>query len=403
MRGKRTVYLSGRMKRDFSLAALAALALAVIGVVLIFASLNPKPPERPKPVETAAADGCTQSLGRWNALEARLIRMAALAGDVGSRCRLLTCPELDCGKLEDLRGAVSALIGALQSVAATPAAITSPGESPACGAVVAPLAKRLSPGLKSAHDTLDLCAARATCKSLRGRVAGGAELGGLLDHIGAEADRIEQLAESLRLAESPPVAINLDLSTYSAGDAMEARIDAGRNRCLAQGGVLGIYSDTGMSALSDRPLSQDGVNGSGQTRLLLETPQSPGRYLLAVTSPSDPQRALGSAAFAVDGARHGCSGFAGRWETDRGVLTASVRRGVLRATYRRPGAVKPGFLTGQVKGRHFHGSWVSELGSGGAHLVLSSGGERFLGTAGDKPGVEDGIGLWRGHCLAARP
>jgi hypothetical protein len=75
----------------------------------------------------------------------------------------------------------------------------------------------------------------------------------------------------------------------------------------------------------------------------------------------------------------------------------------LRATYRRPGAVKPGFLTGQVKGRHFHGSWVSELGSGGAHLVLSSGGERFLGTAGDKPGVEDGIGLWRGHCLAARP
>jgi hypothetical protein len=43
------------------------------------------------------------------------------------------------------------------------------------------------------------------------------------------------------------------------------------------------------------------------------------------------------------------------------------------------------------------------LGSGGAHLVLTGDGERFLGTAGDKPGVEDGIGLWRGHCLGTRP
>ena len=403
MRGRRKVHVSGRMKRDFSRAILSAAALATIGFVLVYAALNPRPPPSPEGEPTSVtADSCTQSLARWSALEGTLTHATVLAADIGARCRLLTCPDIDCTGLQDLRGAVITLMDVLQAISTAPSAVTDRTESSACGAVVAPLAKRLAPGLRDAHEALDLCAVHASCAVLRSGRKGAEDMGGLLEQVRAQADQIETLSARLRLAESPAVAITLDLVTYAAGDAMEARVDPSRNRCLAQGGIVGIYADKGLSALSDPPVSQEPVTSSGQAKLWLEAPQTPGRYLVAVTGKTGSGRALGSTPFAVERPRSGCSGFAGRWETDRGTLLASVRRGVLRATYRRPGAVKPGFLTGQVKGRHFHGTWLSELGSGGAHLVLNATGDRFLGTAGDNPAEEDGAGLWRGLCLTAR-
>jgi hypothetical protein len=399
MRFRRKVHLSERMRRNFPRAILAAMALAGLGIVLVYAALSPRPPPPPKlPSSSVTADSCTQSLAQWAALEATLTHATALAADLGARCRLLTCPDTDCGSLQDLGAAVAGLMAGLQIVVAAPQSVTDRSESTACGAVIAPLARRLEPGLKGAHEALDLCAAQAHCSALRGVREG---LGGpIAEQLRAGAARLERISRALRLGESPAVTIALDLTTYMAGDAMAIDIDPSRNRCLAQGGVAGIYADRGLSALSDPPLAQAPVMALG--RLLMEAPAAPGRYLVAVTGQGAPGRALGSRPFAVEGQRSGCSGFAGRWETDRGILTASVRHGVLRGTYRHPGAVQPGFLTGRVKGRHAHGTWVSELGSGGAHLVLNETGDRFLGTAGSKPGEEDGAGLWRGHCLLSK-
>jgi hypothetical protein len=395
-------YVSGRMKRDFRRAILVGTVVAMGGFLLVHAALNPpKPKMAGGPIGPLPPATCNATLAAWKALSESVVRASAQVSDTGARCRLLSCPEVDCAALLDLRGTVASLAGTLNNLGAAPASLVAGHESVACGAVVSPLAARLAPGLGEARKVLDVCAERATCEALRGGHGADDDLVGPAA-LEAGAARIAADTKALQIAESPAPKIALDQTRYAGGDAIQARIDPARNRCLASGGMVGVFPDPGGGALPSSPSAPVSLAAGGAQSLLLEAPLHAGRYLVAVTG----QRSAGplnSAPFDVEAPRSGtCNGFAGRWETDRGVLTASVRHGVLRGTYRRGSALRPGFLIGQVKDRHFHGSWTSELGAGGAHLVLTRDGDRFVGTAGSHPGAEDGAGLWRGSCTPTK-
>jgi hypothetical protein len=386
------------MKRDFWRAIMVGAVVAMGGVLLVHAGLNPPKKMAPPAALPLAQATCNATLAGWQRLKAQIEDAMGKASDAGARCRLLNCPELDCADLQDVRGTVATLVTALQSLARAPESLVAAHESPACGSVVTPQAVQLAPSLAAARQALDLCAERATCSALRAGHVTEDNLAGPAA-LKASAARIIAGARALKVSESPPPKITLDQTRYAGADAVQARIDPGHNRCLANGGLVGVFADPASGNVAGPPTSPLALAPENVQSMLIEAPATPGHYLVSVTGRYGAGPALASLPFEVEVA-HGsaCNGFAGRWETDRGVLTASVRHGVLRGTYRRAGALRPGFLTGMVKGRHFHGSWTSELGAGGAHLVLTAQGGHFIGTAGTHLGIEDGAGLWRGSC-----
>lgn len=405
MRRKHRLHLSDRMRKSFRRAIVASGALSLIGFFLVFAALQPGPKKLPSAAATPsvpAVEGCANTLALWNQVSAAVSQSSVRADDLGRRCRPLMCPQADCAQLEDVRSGMGELIDSIAQIAKEPDILLRGGESKACGTVIAQLAQRSLPGLQTARQAIDLCASSANCATLRRAGAVSDDAPDLPDAVGEAAGRLDALFSSIRFYESPLPGLSLDLAQYTTGDAMTVRVEPGANRCLAAGGLIVVYPDQGVNSISGAPLAQIALSAGQKATALMEAPAEPGKYFAAVVGSGNQRKALAVLPFDAEAPRTGCSGFAGRWETDRGTLTASVRRGILRGTYRRAGAEKPGFLIGQVKGRHMHGTWSTELGSGGTHLVLDGTGQRFLGTAGDRPGREDGSGLWRGQCAQAK-
>lgn len=274
-----------------------------------------------------------------------------------------------------------------------------------CGADISDRARRLDAAASQIAADFALCRARAQCASkAEGREARGtflmrpaAPLSTLGDAVGA----LEQHTANTKLADSPVANLRLAYPFYSPREPMSLGVEANGNQCLAAGATVELRP---LTPAADVPTVRTYVPSPEQS-VTLAAPDAAGDYLALLLPPRGvPAQSimvpLAQTPFKVVPAPPGCSGFAGTWDTDFGEMTAVVRGDKLLGTYRRTGASRPGVVEGTIKGREMTGAWRSDLGQGGAHLVLQGDGQRFSGTWGGKPGAVDGSGLWRGHCAA---
>jgi hypothetical protein len=207
----------------------------------------------------------------------------------------------------------------------------------------------------------------------------------------------------LTFERDPEVVLTTDLAQYFAGEAIAVRALAEGNRCLADRGshlVLARASDTASPAQGVEAHALDPADGAAW---LFAAPREPGTYRFVLnTSKQRGEGQFGSSAvFAVSApTTQACSGFAGRWQTDFGVLTLYVRDGIARGSYQRKDE-RPGLLVGSVDGATLTGRWSSELGDGGARLTLGPDGRSFQGTWSQYADRYSGAGQWAGQCLGA--
>jgi len=259
--------------------------------------------------------------------------------------------------------------------------------------------------LRRAAAALSVCGARAGCSDtpvplvltgLYDRAPYGPDG---LERFAAEAGRlIQRNLDTLALENETESEVTTDLDRYRAGEAIFAQLGPEANRCISEPGTwIGIFDPSGTRNPIERRYVHiiDEVVGA-----LVAAPVSPGEYeLRAFASTERGGSELARAPVEVGPAAEGCEGFSGKWTTDFGELQLSVRDGVARGTYRRSAGVASGFLRGDVRGSVLRGAWDSELGSGGARLVLADDGRSFTGSWSHIPGRYGGSGNWNGACV----
>lgn len=278
----------------------------------------------------------------------------------------------------------------------------------ACGADIADRARRLDAASSQIATDFALCHARAQCLS---KADAKEARGTFLSRPAAPLSTLEQAVSDLKtqtvttqVTDSPAANLRLAYAFYSPREPMALGVEAAGNQCLAAGATIELRP---LTPAADVPTVRTHVPSADQS-VTLAAPDVPGDYLALLLPPRTvptPQIMvpLAQTPFKVVPAPPGCSGFAGTWDTDFGEMTAVVRGETLLGTYRRAGASRPGVVEGTVKGREMTGTWRSDLGRGGVHLVLQGDGQRFSGTWGSKPEEVDGSGLWRGRCMPSGP
>lgn len=261
--------------------------------------------------------------------------------------------------------------------------------------------------LRRAAAALTVCGARAGCgggvppmplADLYSRAPVG--LGGLERFTREAVTLIVRNYDALGLRADDPVQISTDLERYGAGEAIRVRFGNTSNRCIAEPGArLGMFDPDG----SDRALELRDVRASGDSsEALIAAPERSGVYeIRAFAAPSRGGGELARDRVVIEQPPDGCDGFEGLWDTNFGELRIYVRDGIARGTYGRTAAGAPGFLTGEVRGPVLYGDWDSELGEGGARLVLEDGGASFRGSWSHVPGRYSGTGRWTGTCVGA--
>jgi len=281
----------------------------------------------------------------------------------------------------------------------------------ACGSDIGDRARRLETTMTQLEADLAQCVVRAQCA----RAADGTDSasGPRTSLPGAAIQRLERAAEALALnvtgtsvSEAPAASLTLKYPSYAPREPIQIAIEPRGNRCLAAGGAVELTSaghdSAAVEARGEFPYAE-------RSAVVLAAPDAPGPYIASLlparegrNTPPGPVP-LAQVPFAIESVPQGCEGFAGTWETDFGVMTAVIRGDHLLGSYRRAGASRPGIVEGTIRGREMKGTWSSDLGSGGARLILLEGGQRFSGTWGDTVGEVDGAGLWRGHCVQPGP
>ncbi len=228
-----------------------------------------------------------------------------------------------------------------------------------------------------------------------------------LDHDLAEAARaVGSVAVAVPTAMTP-VSLATDRRRYSPGEAMRvtARLDG--LACMAEPGaqaaVLGpARPPADLESIRSLRLVEGArlpLSAAKADELWIAAPIQPGRYAVKTFAPAE-RGGFETAAteFEVAASGTACQGFAGRWETDFGVLHVAIRDGAVRGSYRRARANQPGFLFGTVRDGVLRGHWRSELGEGGTRLELSPDGRSFSGTWSHLRDRVAGTGTWSGRC-----
>lgn len=263
----------------------------------------------------------------------------------------------------------------------------------------------LATDLRRAAAALSVCGARAGCEDasaapplvdLYDRAPGG--LGGL-DRFTTEAVAIiARNFDAMDLQPDDPVTIITDLEAYGMGEAIRASFGDTMNRCIAEPGArLGMFP----AGDYDEPIEMRDVRATGDHReALIAAPEQAGVFeIRAYASPLRGGAELARERIIVERPSLGCDGFGGLWDTNFGELRLYIRNGVVRGTYGRSPSTPPGFLTGEVRGPVLYGDWSSELGEGGARLVLEDEGGAFRGAWSHIPGQYTGTGAWNGTCI----
>ena len=219
------------------------------------------------------------------------------------------------------------------------------------------------------------------------------------------SDRVSAAAalRSLSFQRDPEVGLTTDLAQYFSGEAIAVRALAENNRCLSDRGSHLVLAQSSGGATPSQGVESHALDPADSATWLFAAPQEPGTYRFVLDTSKD--RGEGqfgaSAVFAVSApAAGGCAGFSGRWQTDFGVLTIYVRDGLARGSYQKSDE-RAGLLVGSVEGNTFTGRWTSELGDGGAKLVLAPGGRSFQGTWSQYADKYSGAGKWDGQCVGA--
>lgn len=282
-------------------------------------------------------------------------------------------------------------------------------QSRTCGSDIADRARRIEATTSQLAQDLSACRNHARCdtetqaEQRRDRFLTTPEA--VMQTLEHSVDGLADAAGKMVLSESPPASVSLEFPTYTAREPITVNIEARQNSCAASGSVLAL--STVGAGRDDDVLYQSNLQAD-QPSVTLAAPEQPGAYVFSLLAPAASAGALGPAPlakvpFEVRAGPEACDGFAGTWDTDFGTMTATLRGNELRGSYQRSGATRPGIIIGTVRDRTMTGTWRSDLGSGGARLVLSSDGQRFSGTWGEKEGEVDGAGLWRGRCVAVAP
>ncbi len=289
--------------------------------------------------------------------------------------------------------------------------------------------------MRRASAALAVCGARGGCTAADAapvlaalEARGPGTVASTADFV-AEGYRlwIRTLAQ-LDMRPDDPVVLVPDLAAYGPGEAILITHAQSTNQCLAEeGSWLGLFAPeipqgapqgappaapqgvpqgVPQGAQREPPddaneVSSDYTPGvrSSTDSVLFAAPDVPGSYQVRAFAPA----ARGGAELArvdvpVAETPVACNGFSGIWDSNFGELRLYARDGAARGSYRRTPEAGPGFLTGEVRGRRLYGTWESELGRGGARLVLSSDGSYFRGSWSHIPGQYSGTGSWTGTC-----
>ena len=274
-----------------------------------------------------------------------------------------------------------------------------------CEVVRGDILEGVAGDLRRAAAALAVCGARSGCAAggdalslvnLYDRAPVG--LGGLERFTSEATTALLRNLETLALEAEPQIVFSTDINRYGVGEAIRALAAPTSNRCIAEPGARIALFRAGSAggALETRNVRAfDESFGA-----LIAAPEIPGTYEVRALAASERgEGELARHVISVDPAPSACEGFSGLWQTNFGELRLYVRDGAVRGTYRRSPDVDPGFLTGEVRGPVFYGEWESELGDGGARLVLADDGASFSGAWSHIPGRYTGTGRWTGQCL----
>ncbi len=273
----------------------------------------------------------------------------------------------------------------------------------------------LRASLRRASAALSVCGARGGCAAtepinILGRLD-GREINNVTtaaDFLAAANTILAEELQSLRIAASDRVSLHPDLEAYGVWEAINVAVEGGENRCIAEEGAwLGLFPDTVQSGSSTEvgheAILSVPLNGrASEDGAFLEAPDQAGNYEVRAFAPDARGGAeLARAPLSVWPGPTFCEGFDGIWDTDFGELHMFVRGNDVRGTYRRTAGLAPGFFSGERDGQVLVGNWNSEIGGGGARLVLAADGQSFRGTWSHRPGQYAGTGQWNGSCVAS--
>ncbi len=252
---------------------------------------------------------------------------------------------------------------------------------------------------------LGYCQAKSACPRPSSPIAGRSlrsasdrSIGALAAVTGALPLGLDR-AEDAGVRASDPVRLSLNRQSYQTGEAVTVRADTTPSACLAATGSIGI-ARAGTPEGRERRYS---LAGNTTSEILLAAPGNAGRYVVRVfASPDRGGHVLSEHPLIINPMAPGCDGFTGTWDTEFGRLHLVDREGRVTGSYRRSAnSPLPGLLIAARSDRVLEGTWLSELGRGGARLRLAADGQSFRGTWGVKVNRVSGGGRWTGVCLGA--
>jgi len=275
----------------------------------------------------------------------------------------------------------------------------APAAGPVCGATELADAY-LKVG--RAIAALGFCQAKSACPQPSGRLghrplrSTDRSIGALAAVTGALPLGLERAADA-GVRASSAVRLTLNRPTYQAGEAVRVSADTSPSACLASTGSIGI----GRAGAREGREQRYTLAGNATSEILLAAPGEAGHYVIRVfASPDRGGHVLSEHPLNIQPMAPGCDGFTGTWDTEFGRLHLVDREGQVTGSYRRSAnSPLPGLLIASRSKQVLEGTWLSELGRGGARLRLAADGQSFSGTWGVKTGRVTGGGRWTGICL----
>lgn len=359
---------------------------------------------------TARADDMKAGLSYWlretesrHGVQETSWRVSALMGEIDVAAEWARADE----NVPHTRAYFSALSRAILSAARLDAALAMNEDDgkedvagPVCGA------RELGQAflkVGQARAALNFCRAKSACPvtgatgaSIAARSASSQALGAFAAVTGA-LPLDESRAADASVAQSAPVEMSLQHQSYRAGEVLRVSADTRGSSCLIEDGAIALVRAGSPARRAQRYL----LEGGSASEILLPAPIEPGRYAVRVFASADRGGGiLRDQVFTVDPVPRACQGFSGVWDTDFGRLYLTDRGDEITGSYRRHEHTPlPGLFVGKRRGNTVEGTWLSELGRGGAKLRLIDNGRRFTGSWGVKPDRVDGGGRWTGACF----
>ena len=311
-----------------------------------------------------------------------------------------------------LRAEMHSRAGLIEALAHPQAMSVASGQDTVCTGAVQ-LVRATEDRVAQAMGQLNLCNLRADCASdeepgvtsVTGALPRSSPGGGtILEQLASAREAAAAALRPLAFQKDAEVTLTTDLKQYFSGEAISVRPLIQNNRCLSDRNSRLALTRLSPDETVGAVVESHTLDPADSAALLFAAPDDPGTYQFVLeTSKSRGAGRFGaSATFSVTPTTAGaCSGFNGRWQTDFGVLTVFTRDGIARGSYRQNSNDRAGLLVGAVDGTTLTGQWTSELGNGGAKLILSPDGRTFTGTWSQYPDRTSGAGKWDGTCLGS--